>query len=302
LFLPKISIITPSYNQAQYIEQTILSVLQQNYGNLEFIIIDGGSSDGSVDVIRQYESKLSYWVSESDRGQAHAINKGLGHATGEIVAYINSDDLYLPGAFAAVVRHFEEHPGCEWLCGDTLVFGENATETELVVSEVPRSAAHCLSWAYVAPQPSMFWRRELLRKGFQEQWRYCFDHELYVRLLLADHRCEHLPIPLSAYRLHPASKTVAEGDLFSREFDEIAGIYEPSLRGAGQRWCAATIHLRRSTAASRAGRPTEAARHLLRALLLHPEGIRHRTFWGSLKGLVASGLSKHSRDTTEGSL
>lgn len=298
--LPKISIITPSYNQAQYIEQTILSVLQQNYENLEFIVIDGGSSDGSVDVIRRYESRLSYWVSEKDSGQAHAINRGLQRATGDIVAYINSDDVYLPGAFAAVVSHFEKHPGCQWVCGDTLVFGADGKGTQFVRSDVPRSAAHCLSWAYVAPQPSMFWRRELLDEGFQEHWRYCFDHELYVRLLLAGHKCEHVPIPLSAYRLHPTSKTVAEGDSFDNEFDEIARVYEPSLHGAGQRWCGATIHLRRSASASRAGRPAEAARHLLRALLLHPEGIRHRTFWGSLKGVIASGLSKGNRDAGQG--
>ncbi len=289
--LPKLSIITPSYNQAQYLEQTILSVLQQDYGNLEFIIIDGGSTDGSIDLIRKYESQLSYWVSEKDRGQAHAINKGIEKATGDIVAYINSDDPYLPGAFAAVVRHFGKHPQCEWLCGDTLVFGTSG-ETTLAVADVPRSAAQCLSWAYVAPQPGMFWKRELLREGFEERWRYCFDHELYVRLLLAGHNCEHLRVPVAAYRLHPSSKTVAEGDLFSREFDEIAELYEPRLPGRGRRWCRATIHLRQSFVASQAGRTDEAIRHFLRALLIHPEGIRYRSFWGSLKAALSSGLSR----------
>ena len=289
---PKLSIITPSYNQAQYLEETILSVLKQNYEPLEFIIIDGGSRDGSVDIIRQYEDQISYWVSEKDRGQAHALNKGLEKATGDIVAYINSDDLYLPGAFAAAISYFQEHPECDWLCGDTLIFG-GSEKTTLSVADVPRSAAHCLSWAYTAAQPGMFWKRSLLNKGFAEQWRYCFDHELYVRLLLADHQCDHLPAPLAAYRLHQTSKTVAEGDLFAREFDQIAEIYEPQLGGSGRRWCRATMHLRHSFTASQEGRTSEAMRHVLRALLIHPEGIRFRPFWGCLKAATLSGLSRH---------
>ena len=282
---PKLSIITPSFNQAQYLEKTILSVLQQGYDSLDFIIIDGGSTDGSVDVIRKYEGRLSYWVSEKDRGQAHALNKGLERATGDIVAYLNSDDLYLPGAFAAVIRYFREHPQCEWLCGDTIMFGEH--ENTLPISaEVPRSAAQALSWAYRAPQPGMFWKRELLREGFAERWRYCFDHELYVRLLLEGHKCDHLEVPLAAYRLHKESKTVAEGKLFDREFDEIAEIYESKLTGAGRRWCQATRSLRLSYDASRAGHRRMAANKLLHALMIYPESIVRRPFWGCLHQLV----------------
>ena len=293
---PKLSIVTPSFNQAAYLEQTILSVLGQNYEPLEFIIIDGGSTDRSVEVIRKYEGHLTYWVSEPDGGQAHAINKGLARATGDLVAYINSDDLYLPGAFAAVTRHFAERPRCEWLCGDTLMFGEGgaaAGQTSLVRADVPRTAAHALSWAYKAPQPGMFWRRELLRDGFAERWRYCFDHELYVRLLLAGHACEHLPLPVAAYRLHATSKTVAEGELFDREFDEIAEIYEPRLRGAGRRWCAATRHLRHSFAASRRGDRREAFGGLLRALFVHPESLTGRPFWGCFRRALRGEAGEH---------
>src|SRR6266700_4138610 len=107
---PKISIVTPSFNQAQYLEQTICSVLDQRYPNLEYIIVDGGSSDGSVDVIRKYEKSLTYWVSEKDRGQTHAINKGLERASGSILGYLNSDDYYLDGALHRVAEQFTKHP------------------------------------------------------------------------------------------------------------------------------------------------------------------------------------------------
>jgi glycosyltransferase involved in cell wall biosynthesis len=290
LNLPKLSIITPSFNQAQYLEQTILSVLQQNYEALEFIIIDGDSTDGSVEVIRGYENQLAFWVSEKDRGQAHALNKGLERATGEIVAYLNSDDLYLPGAFAAVVDYFQKHPDSKWLCGDTVMFGEDR-EDVVISADVPKSAAHVLSWAYTAPQPGMFWKRDLLAGGFDDRWRYCFDHELYVRLLLAGYKCEHLPVTLAAYRLHPTSKTVAEGDLFDREFDEIAAIYEPALKGHARRWCAATRLLRQSFASSSAGRRGAAARDLFYAFLIHPEGISGRNFWGCFRQLLRGSTS-----------
>lgn len=291
---PKLSIVTPSFNQAQYLEQTILSVLQQNYEPLEFMIIDGGSSDESVAVIRKYESRLSYWVSEKDRGQVHALNKGIERATGDLFAFINSDDVFLPGAFKVVIDYFEEHPECEWICGDTIMFGEGFP-TEYIRARVPKSSAQALSWAYTAPQPGMFWKRKLIAGGFDEKWPYDFDHDMYVRLLLAGHRCEYLPVPLAAYRLHAASKTVAEGDRQTAEFERSAEVYESRLRGADRRWCRATRYLRRSYAASSAGNRREGARWLLRALATHPEGIAARPFWGTFRRLT-TGTTNSSAD------
>lgn len=281
----KLSIITPSYNQGRFLEETIHSVLNQGYKSLEYIVIDGGSTDESVDVIRRYEDKLTYWVSEKDRGQVHAINKGLERVTGDIVAFINSDDVYLPGTFNAVIDHFTDHPESEWVCGDTIMFGEGY-DTTVIHAVVPRSAAHCLSWAYRAPQPGHFWKTELVKSGFQERWNYDFDHDMYVRLLLAGHKCEYIPLPFAGYRLHEVSKTIAEGHRQLEEFDQIAEFYEPQLQGVDQRWCKATRFLRLSYAASEAGRKSEAAGWLMRAFATHPEGVLNRPFWGCLRKLT----------------
>src|SRR5215468_10026487 len=113
---PKLSIVTPSFNQGRFLEETIRSVLTQNYPNLEYIIIDGGSTDETVDVIRKYQDKVNYWVSEKDRGQVDAINKGIEKCTGDIFGFINSDDVYLPGTFSAVIEHFQANPKSEWVC------------------------------------------------------------------------------------------------------------------------------------------------------------------------------------------
>ena len=284
---PKISIVTPSFNQGQFLEETICSVLDQEYANLEYIVIDGGSSDESVDIIRKYEKHLAYWESEKDRGQVHAINKGLARTTGDIFAYINSDDVYRPGAFATVADYFTQQPNAEWVCGDTEMFGEGYA-TEIIQAVVPKSAAHCLSWDYKAPQPGHFWKRKLMGDGFDEDWRYDFDHDLYVRLLLAGHKCEHIPQTFAGYRLHPASKTVAEERRFDEEFDRSSEVYESRLHGADRRWCRSTRFLRRSYAASESGNKSDGARWLMRALATYPEAVIRRPFWGCLRKLTTS--------------
>lgn len=287
----KVSVITPSYNQVGYLPETLASVLNQRHEEVEHIVIDGASSDGSIELLKECGASLAHWESVPDRGQAHAINKGVRLASGEIVSFLNSDDVYLPGAFEAVTRYFRQHPDCEWLCGDTLMFGTGHA-TGLVRADVPRSAAHCLNWAYTAPQPGMFWRRQLLDDGFDEQWRYCFDHELYVRLLLAGHRCHYLPVPVAAYRLHCESKTVAEHSGFHAEFDAIAIKYEAHLRGRARNWCRATLELRRSCALIEAGDRAAALRHIIRAFATYPEACLRRPLWGCIRRLFVTGTQR----------
>lgn len=214
---PKISLVTPSFNQGQFLEETILSILNQRYPNLEYFIVDGGSTDESVEIIRRHAARMTWWVSEPDRGQAHAINKGLERCTGDIVAYLNSDDVFLPGALDLVAKTFVEHPGWNWLTGECVLFGD-ASQACVKGSSATTDVADWLSYNR-APQQSTFWRRSLVERYgmFEERYRYIFDYEYWVRLVAAGEVCHAVNFPLAGFRLHGASKTVGEDQPFARE-------------------------------------------------------------------------------------
>ncbi len=214
---PKISIITPSYNQVDYLEETICSVLDQNYPNLEYIIIDGGSTDGSVEVIKKYENSLAYWVSEKDAGQVDAINKGLRLATGDWVGWQNSDDIYYPRAFEMIAEQIEKCPNADLIVGDMNIIDKYGKEIRDVCYVTPTYNSLRAEGMVISNQAS-FWRREIHKEvGFLSQEYNCsFDFDWFLRVLKGRKAC-HIPQKLGAFRIHDKAKTSILTSRFSDE-------------------------------------------------------------------------------------
>jgi glycosyltransferase involved in cell wall biosynthesis len=211
---PKISIVIPSYDQGQFLEETILSVINQEYPNLELFVVDGGSNDNSVDIIKKYESHITWWVSEKDKGQSEAINKGFAKATGEIISWLCSDDLLRPGSLQIVASHFSsigENIGL--IHGGAVIFESTKTNETRFTYQTPTKEAYLSGMVF--PQPAAFFRRSVLDKAgsINETLHYGMDYDLFQRMALI---CSFLPINevLAKYRLHQQSKSVAENNRF----------------------------------------------------------------------------------------
>ncbi len=211
---PRISIITPSYNQGCYIETTIRSVLLQYYPNLEYIIIDGGSTDNTIEIIKKYESGITYWVSEVDRGQTHAINKGLAKATGDILAYLNSDDYYLPGALFKVAEHFCQNPETDLLYGRCRYVDQQGQKIGEQLGEISQFDQIVDLWGVwwqkrQFVQPEVFWSRRISDRigKFNESLYYVMDYEYWCRILLAGGRITHIDDELSCFRFTTTQKS-----------------------------------------------------------------------------------------------
>jgi glycosyltransferase involved in cell wall biosynthesis len=202
-----ISIVIPSYNQAAFVEETIRSVIAQDYPHREILVIDGGSTDGSVDIIRRYAEHFRCWVSEADRGQSHAINKGFALATGSILAWLNSDDTYLPGALSSVAEVFTRRPDVDLIYGnyvDTDAAGVTMRRHRIF----PRLSYDALLFHDYIGQPATFFRRELLDQvgPVDEGLHFHMDWDLWLRMWKVGHPC-HLPRVLATSRLHFEQKT-----------------------------------------------------------------------------------------------
>ncbi|MCF2447070.1 glycosyltransferase [Dyadobacter sp. CY345] len=217
----KVSIVTPSYNQGQFIEETIQSVLDQDYDNLEYLVIDGGSTDNTVEVIKKYEDRLKYWVSEKDNGQTHAINKGFAMASGDIIAWINSDDVYCKGAIQAVTDFFEKNPQANVVVGNGLFMDYKGEVYERKYPNISRfQEKHCMMSIF---QPSTFLRRSILTDiGFlNEDYQMIMDAEWFYRIA-AQYPFYVIDKDLSIFRWHKDSKSSGDHNskLFKRYMHE----------------------------------------------------------------------------------
>jgi glycosyltransferase involved in cell wall biosynthesis len=209
---PLVSIVTPSFNQANFLRATIDSVLAQTYPNIEYLVIDGGSTDGSIEIIKEYQDRLAYWVSEPDRGQTEAINKGFARANGQIMAWLNSDDTYQPEAVAEAVAYLSEHPEVGLVYGDANFIDEHGTP----IGRFPAAQTDYqrLRRGYVhIPQQAAFWRADLWQQvgPLDPKMYFAMDYDLWVRLAEVS-RIRYYPKTWANFRLHGASKTIQDDD------------------------------------------------------------------------------------------
>lgn len=237
----RLTVITPSFNQAAFLEKTIRSVLGQGHDDLEYLVYDAGSTDGSVEILERYDDRISYWVSEPDEGQTDAINKGLARATGDVVAYVNSDDYFLPGAFAAALDLLET-TGAPWAIGAAREEDADGTVTGVWVPRLPTRGRHFWlldPWGY--PQPSTFWRRELFERHgpFRRDMHFIFDTELGLRLLLRGEVPALTDRPLAVRVDHEAAKSQDHAP-FAREQEAFFALHgdrlTPSERARFKAW------------------------------------------------------------------
>ncbi|MDH3310112.1 MAG: glycosyltransferase [Gammaproteobacteria bacterium] len=226
---PKISVVTPSFNQSEFLERTIKSVLDQGYPNLEYIIIDGGSTDGSVDIIRKYQSQLAYWVSESDNGQSHAINKGLRRATGDWVAWQNSDDIYYPGVFSNLAHVAGKNPGTKLIVGNMMLIDPNDRILRDIRYVRPSHKAMLVEGMLLANQAT-FWHRDVHQEigWMDEDLHFSFDYEWFLRLTKC-YEGVHVNRFWGALRLHGEAKLCKWPEKSALEHTTVRLCYGPEL-------------------------------------------------------------------------
>jgi glycosyltransferase involved in cell wall biosynthesis len=271
---PLVSVVTPSYNQAAYLEQTLTSVLEQDYPRLEYLVVDGASTDGSIEIIKKYVDKLAFWVSEKDSGQAEAINKGLSRARGEILAWLNSDDYYLPEAISAAVKAFQANPDVVLVYGNMLAVDERGRTTNLLkYNQLRLKDLLCFQ---IIGQPAVFFRREAFEGAGQLDTTYhcLLDHHLWLRIALQG-RILHVYETWAAARYHPEAKNRARAAEFGREAFRILDWVQkqPDLAKAVagvERRARASAHRVNARYLLDGGQPWRSLAAWFRALIIHP--------------------------------
>ncbi len=219
--MPLVSMVTPSYNQGIFLEQTIRSVLEQDYPNIEYLVIDGGSTDESVAIIQRHASQIAYWESQPDRGQAHAINKGLQRARGEILGWLNSDDVLFPGTVSRVVEQFSRHPDVGVVYGhlERIDATGRLVPTPILPKDRVEFGPAYVIGECVVNQPGSFWRRSIMDEVglLDEHLAYALDYEYWIRMALTGVRFKRLPETVALFRLSAGSKTVGQTAAMAEE-------------------------------------------------------------------------------------
>ena len=224
-----ISVVTPSFNQATFLQETIESVLSQRYSNLEYMIFDGGSTDGSVEIIQRYVDRLAYWVSEPDEGQADAINKGWSRAGGEVLAWLNSDDMYCPGALQRVGEEFDAHPEMLVLVGDCLIGDPVGTPVALKWARDLDPVRLITTSGKVPGQPAVFIRREVFEQvgPLKTELQFMLDWDYWIRvgLYVPPERLRCISVPLAISRFWEGTKTLTGLQTIGNEHRYLLDLY-----------------------------------------------------------------------------
>ena len=289
---PKVTIVTPSFNQGNFLEETIRSVLLQDYPNLEYVIIDGGSTDNSIEIIRKYERWLAYWVSEHDGGQADAINKGFINSKGEYLGWLNSDDILYPSAISRVVNAFRSEPNIEMIYGDIDQGQSYDLGVEPLHGEQIEFSEMLRTLKVPIPQQGSLWKRSVIERvgSLDARWHVVLDREFYIRVAKSS-QVRYIPVKLGFFRNHEHSKSISQASLWLTELPEMyQDLFERSdlpdslkkfkdeTMGAVFLACASITH--------QTGNKGSVVRYIMKALKADPLIMFRRNFRSKVVGFL----------------